>query len=264
MNLTVNSINKAHSSERKATLLLNSAEIFGRNRQEVTVKAVQSLKSAADNFQSAAAEIATDPANKNCRNQIEPVLETLRLQRLACLSQIQVLTEQLNKLRLPKTGMISNETETQGENSLLPLTTDSLKEQLLNQISQQDSLIAQLGLESAQKVEANDGRDQNRTPEELNPMVGSKCQKNDSVVMEELKICNDELRRLILTLLDELERKCAEIARLNALVNAEETQSDLKTTKIPNSEQIATVELSQPGPDLEGLEFEPLELPPIG
>ncbi len=52
--------------------------------------------------------------------------------------------------------MLPNETDTQKGNLSLSLESGGLKEALLNQISQQDSLIAQLDLEDAQKNSAPD------------------------------------------------------------------------------------------------------------
>lgn len=163
----------------------------------------------------------------SCSKQL--IVESLQLQQRNCLLQIEHLTARLIELQL-QLSTASTVTMNESRN------TESLKQAIYEQVDQQDSLLTQLGY-GPKKVE------------HIEPtMTASKCPKDDHIVIEELRLCNQELRRLIAVLLEELEAKTAELNRLKANQSAPNYQSTNQSDPLSH-------------PPLPVLEFEPLDLP---
>jgi len=211
-------LNQAHCDQRKAERALRSGKIC---------EAIANFSKAAENFDAAESDFVGERRQPLTFDSDIYAIEALKAQREYCLRQVQFLTVELERVRRQWQALMERQKE-RGASSLSNLDydravsdaaaagfgagptgsrldTNELKQRLWEKINQQDSLLGQLESDETENANAN-----------ANPaaMAASKCPKSDKTVIEELRQCNEALRRFIVILLNELESKTEEIDRL--------------------------------------------------
>lgn len=191
-------LNRAHRIQRQAERDILSGRFSD---------AVNSFEKAAESYGDAVNELGFTESSKSSL-----ALQILLEQKKFCLHQVEILLLKLKQLEtyskqniMDSSHFLSNldvEQRNVDQKTKRDDINNYLKSTIFRKLDEHDTLLGQLN------VSSKDGKEEN--------VAKFKLPKSDSVIIEELRQCNVELRGFIVSLLEELDRKAKEIEMLKS------------------------------------------------
>jgi len=250
-------LNKAHQLERKAEKL---------SRQKKLDECIECHKEAVDLYK----KCLSLGENKNA-------LESIELQKEWNERQIRML--QLKKSFIERTEHQKKQNGiTSSKNLQKDVVVENLEAKIFRTIETHDSLICYLGQRghiNTHERQCHSTIEETEEKEGSPPIVGNKHPKDDSTVIEELKVLSGQLRESVQGLLIQLDDRNREIEQLRAHIRDLELEKSSKEDDNKGSKAITDssettspyvfspiTELSPDMADLKSLpSLEPLKLP---